>query len=249
MATKAWYEESFGSDYLLVYKHRDIAGAAAEVRAMIGWLGLAAGTSVLDLCCGMGRHSLALAEAGYRVTGVDLSDVLLREAHKADPERKVQFLKGDMRDVPLSGPYGAIVNLFTSFGYFDREEENRKVLLEMERLLVSGGAFLIDFLNASYVAERLVPYSERLDEGCRIEERRFIEDGFVRKRIDVTGPDGTRREYTEQVKLYGLHDFERMLAGTSLRLECVYGGYDGSAYDPRISPRLIMTGRKLEDSQ
>lgn len=64
-----WYEKSFGEDYLVVYKHRDFGGARKEVERMISWLGLPPGSKVLDLCCGMGRHSLALAEAGYEVTG------------------------------------------------------------------------------------------------------------------------------------------------------------------------------------
>src|SRR5690606_41599411 len=80
-----WYERSFGEDYLLVYKHRDVQGAKREVHTMISWLDLPVGAKVLDLCCGMGRHSMALVEAGYEVTGVDLSDVLLREARKNDP--------------------------------------------------------------------------------------------------------------------------------------------------------------------
>ena len=99
----AWYQESFGNDYLIVYKHRDLQGAYHEVKKMIDWLGLKQGAEVLDLCCGMGRHSMALAEFGYDVTGVDLSEVLLNEAVKLDEGKQVTWLHGDMREVPLSG--------------------------------------------------------------------------------------------------------------------------------------------------
>ncbi|WP_166240415.1 class I SAM-dependent methyltransferase [Paenibacillus turpanensis] len=246
----AWYTKSFGDDYLLVYKHRDMEGAAAEVKAMINWLKLPDQATVLDLCCGTGRHSQALAEAGYRVTGVDLSDRLLEEAHKTNSDGKIRFVRGDMRHVPLEGPFDAVVNLFTSFGYFDEERENQLVLREIARLLKPEGRFIIDYLNAPYIAERLVPYSEREDGGVRIEERRSLEDGFVRKRISIRSAEAPEQErhYMEQVKLYGLADFKRLLKGTGLLLDRIYGGYDGSEYDPVHSTRLIMTGHKGEET-
>ncbi|RAU90976.1 bifunctional 2-polyprenyl-6-hydroxyphenol methylase/3-demethylubiquinol 3-O-methyltransferase UbiG, partial [Paenibacillus sp. YN15] len=120
----AWYEESFGEDYLLVYKHRDLHGAQVEVKRMANWLRLPAGSRILDLCCGMGRHSVALADEGYRVTGLDLSKVLLAEARKLDNSGRITWVEGDMRRLPLDGPFDAVVNLFTSFGYFEEEQEN-----------------------------------------------------------------------------------------------------------------------------
>lgn len=239
-----WYERSFGEDYLLVYKHRDFTGAHREVKAMIDWLSLPAGSRVLDLCCGMGRHSLALTEFGYQVTGVDLSEVLLSAARKSDPQKSVTWLRGDMRDVPLDTPFDAVVNLFTSFGYFDQDEENAKVLHEIDRLIKPGGRFIIDFLNPGRVRSTLVPYSERVDEGETIREYRRIEDGFVKKDIVIQGPVGGERRYSEQVRLYEKEDFVRMLDATKLRIDHIYGGYDGSAYDAEESLRLILVGTK-----
>lgn len=158
-----WYEKSFGEDYLVVYKHRDFGGARKEVERMISWLGLPPGSKVLDLCCGMGRHSLALAEAGYEVTGVDLSEVLLREARSQKGAEQVTWLRSDMRDLPLTGGFDAVVNLFTSFGYFEEDEEQVKVLREIYRMLKPGGKFVIDYLNPAYVIRHLVPHSTRED--------------------------------------------------------------------------------------
>ncbi|WP_058302272.1 SAM-dependent methyltransferase [Gorillibacterium timonense] len=241
---EAWYEKSFGQDYLLVYKHRDMMGAQAEASRMTGWLHLDPGSHVFDLCCGMGRHSLALAEEGYRVTGMDLSDVLLEEARRLDVRHQVEWVKGDMRAVPLEGPFDAVVNLFTSFGYFETDAENGAVLREIGRLLRPGGRFLLDFMNARYVERNLVPYSERQDGAVTIRESRSIESGFVFKRIVLSEPGKPERNYLERVRLYGKDDFERLLAGTGLILDQVHGDYESGAYSEEDSKRLILVGTR-----
>lgn len=164
-----------------MYRHRDFGGARHEVEKMIGWLDLPEGSKVLDLCCGMGRHSLALAEAGFEVTGVDLSEVLLHEARNQDGAQAVTWLRSDMRELPLDGGFDAVVNLFTSFGYFEDDEEQVKVLREVYRMLKPGGKCIIDFLNPAYVISHLVPHSTRVDGENLIDESRRIEDGYVKK--------------------------------------------------------------------
>jgi SAM-dependent methyltransferase len=241
-----WYKQSFGEDYLLVYKHRDFAGAYREVEAMARWLQLPVGAEVFDLCCGIGRHSLALTDLGYKVTGMDLSEVLLHEARNADVNTAVRWVHGDMRGVPLDVTFDAVVNLFTSFGYFDDMAENTQVIYEIERLLKPGGRFLIDFLNPEAVRSKLVPYSERLEGDITIKEYRRIEDGSVKKDIVLSEASKAERRYSEQVKLYELNDFFHMLSTTSLEISEVYGDYEGSVYDRVTSARLIMVGSRKE---
>ncbi|MBC8079715.1 MAG: methyltransferase domain-containing protein [Gorillibacterium sp.] len=241
---EAWYEKSFGQDYLLVYKHRDMQGAQAEVHKMVEWLQLEKGADVLDLCCGMGRHSLSLTDLGYKITGIDLSDVLLAEARRLDKKGQVTWVKGDMRRIPLTGPFDAVVNLFTSFGYFDNDEENGAVLREIARLLRIGGRFILDYLNAEDVIRHLVPNSERRDGDIVIQESRSIEEGCVRKRIVLVEPGKPDRNYLEQVRLYKLADFRRLLVGTGLRLDHVYGSYNGDTFTEDASKRLILVGTK-----
>lgn len=245
---KPWYEQSFGSDYMLVYKHRNLENANKEVGKMIAWLQLAAGANVLDIGCGMGRHALALADIGYKVTGMDLSETLLEEAHRHDEDKLVKWVNGDMRELPFEAcSFDATVNLFTSFGYFKYEKDNVNVLHQIRRVLKPNGSFLIDFLNPDYLEQTLVPLSERFDEetGLLIQEERFITNGWVQKKISITDPKkkaGTR-QYLEQVRLYKLDWFEQMLAASGLELDKLYGNYDGSLFDQTVSPRMIMTGR------
>src|SRR5690625_916976 len=98
----AWYEESFGEDYLLVYKHRSQKEADQQIASILPLLGLKPEDHILDLCCGTGRHSVALAKAGYRVTGLDLSETLLAYAHQRDDGLPVTYMQGDMRELPFS---------------------------------------------------------------------------------------------------------------------------------------------------
>jgi ubiquinone/menaquinone biosynthesis C-methylase UbiE len=240
----AWYEQSFGQDYLLVYKHRDMQGAKNEVQKMVNWLELEAGAEIFDLCCGMGRHSLTLADYGFHVTGMDLSEVLLHEANRLDPDGKVSWLRGDMREIPLEKSFDAVVNLFTSFGYFTEDVENERVLYEINRLLKDNGKFIIDFLNPAFMEAHLVPHSQRQEGELEIEENRSIEAGYVRKRIAIREKGQQERQYLEQVRLYRLVDFRRMLAAAGLEIEQVYGHYDGSDYVELESPRLIILGSK-----
>lgn len=241
----AWYEKSFGADYLLVYKHRDIQGAYEEVRKMTAWLNLPDGSEVLDLCCGMGRHALALADFGYKVTGMDLSEVLLQEARKADVDERVTWVHGDMRRVPLQRTFDAVVNLFTSFGYFSKNEENFSVLQEIARVLKPGAPFIIDYLNPEYVSRHLVPRSERKESGLIIVEERRIENDSVVKHISIQDDaKGENRTYEERVKLYPLPTMEKMIRDAGLSLLQVFGDYDQTPYDAASSKRMILVGAK-----
>ncbi|MCC3373706.1 class I SAM-dependent methyltransferase [Cohnella sp. REN36] len=243
-----WYEESFGEDYLLVYRHRNRQEAAGEVHKMTEWLQLPGQSHILDLCCGMGRHALTLADAGYRVTGVDLSSVLLREARAADSDKRVRWVESDMRALPddksFTEHFDAVVNLFTSFGYFEEDTEQLKVLRQIRKALKPGGRFVIDVLNARYTAYHLVPYSEREEQGAVISETRHIESGFVVKEIVVREPNRPARRYTERVKLYSLETMAALLNEAGLAVDNVYGSYDGDDYDARQSRRMILVGNR-----
>ncbi|WP_029192613.1 class I SAM-dependent methyltransferase [Paenibacillus harenae] len=241
----SWYEQSFGVDYLTVYTHRNAEQAEGEVAQMMQWLRLPNQAKVLDLCCGMGRHSLRLADLGFDVTGFDLSEVLLAEAGAKDTASNVRWVQGDMRSLPFPRhAYDAVVNLFTSFGYFDQDEENRKVLSEIDKVLKPRGKWIIDYLNPDVVVSRLIHESERKENSVTIREVRRVEDGMVKKQIAVCEEEGSPRHYIEQVKLYTFTDFERMLQGTSLVLDQAYGDYSGSEYVAAVSPRMILVGHK-----
>ncbi|MGC5325094.1 class I SAM-dependent methyltransferase [Brevibacillus sp. SYSU BS000544] len=245
--TDAWFEQSFREDYLLVYQHRDENSADQEIANLLNRLPIKPSGRVLDLCCGSGRHSRAFARRGYEVVGVDLSPVLLELAIEQNTYDNAVFYQHDMRTIPFENEFDIVVNLFTSFGYFSTNEENEQVISNMAKALKTGGEVLIDYLNPAYVKANLVPESEREMDGLYIQEKRWIENGCVKKRITVTDAENNQpREYMEQVRLYELNEMQTMLTKAGFRHIQVYGDYLFQPYKGQESPRMIFFAVKEE---
>ena len=236
-----WFEHWFGEEYLELYPHRD-AAEAARVAMLLEARGVVwRGALVLDLACGAGRHALALAHRGARVVGLDLSPPLLREARRLFP--LALLVRGDIRRLPIrTGALDAVVNLFTSFGYFDRDELHEAVIEDVARVLRPGGRFALDFLNAPQVRATLVPRDVH-HAGARevVQERRLEEGGrYVVKTIHLTGE---ARSFMERVRLYERADLERIVTRAGLVVDAVLGDYEGAPHSP-ASPRTLVLAHK-----
>jgi SAM-dependent methyltransferase len=222
--------------------------AEREVDFIVEALSRHAGASFLDLCCGEGRHTIALARRGYRMSGLELSALHLRLARRAAKEAgvSVRWHRADMRDIPWEGEFDAIINMFTSFGYFESEEEDFKVLAGVARALGPGGRFLLDTINR----EMLVRHWEehRWQEGgggiLRLEDRRFdFLAGRQYNRVLSIHPDGTRNEREIDLRLYTLKELGDMLSQAGLAILQTWGGFDGRDYD-LDSRRMIVLSEK-----
>ncbi len=234
-----WFEEWFGEEYLQLYPHRDDAEAERAVALVAEATGLQPGWRVLDVASGAGRHARAFQTAGARPVGVDLSATLLRVARGVTD---APLVRADMRALPIRpGSMDLTVNLFTSFGYFDRDEEHAAALAEMVATLRPGGWFVIDFLNPEVVRRGLVPHELLAGDGAGVRVTRAVSpDGrYVSKTIET--PAG--RRYTERVRLFGAEEIGAMLlrAGVSVRQR--FGDYDGAPHD-HCSPRTFLVGRR-----
>ncbi|MBG9940790.1 methyltransferase domain-containing protein [Brevibacillus formosus] len=236
-----WFERSFREDYVLVYRHRDDSAADGEIANLLERLPVKDTGRVLDLCCGSGRHSRALARRGYEVVGVDLSPVLLQLAEEQNTYPQLSFARCDMRDIPFHEEFDIVVNLFTSFGYFSTDEENANVIRNMAQALKTKGEVVIDFLNAAYVIDNLVPHSSKEVSGMLIKEERWIQDGFVKKRILISDESSNEpREYMEQVRLFSAQQMIVMLTEAGFEKIQVFGNYQFDEYVAHESPRMIF---------
>jgi len=152
---------------------------------------------VLDVGCGAGRHARALAAAGARPVGLDLSGALLRRARAAG----VPLVRADMRQLPIRPrSMDLVVNLFTSFGYFESDEDHARVLRGIADTLAGGGWFALDFLNADTVRDGLVPEEvQELGVG-QVRITRALDDGGRRVVKTIQVPDG--RRFVERVRLF-----------------------------------------------
>ena len=234
-----WYKEWFGEEYLDLYSHRDESEAEEHVDFVERVLGGGPRPrAVLDLACGSGRHTAVLRRRGYRVLGIDLSLTLLARM-KA---RGLPPVAGDMRRLPfVDGSFDWILNFFTSFGYFERERENFRVLEEIVRVLTPGGRFLIDLMNPGPVLANLKPRDSQDLDGRRVDIERWYDPATQRlnKRIAVE----TVGTFLESVRLYRPEEVTIGLRWAGLEVDGLYGNFQGDSYE-RDSERLILVGHK-----
>lgn len=246
MSPSPWYAQAFDASYLTRYAHRSDADAAQEVQFLIKRLNLPRGARLLDYCCGAGRHSRAFAQAGFTVHGFDLSANLLARA--ASVGGAVKLARADMRRPPYrSGAFDAVVSLFTSFGYFETDDENAVALREAVRVLKSGGVLALDFFNAQQLRGCLVPRSEKkLDAQTIVECRRYDEK---RKRIEkeITTLDAGGKQigsYSESVRAFTREELTLLIESSGMKILEVFGDLQGSPYDAGTSPRCVHLARK-----
>lgn len=235
-----WFEEWFGEEYLHVYAHRDQHEARAAVALVARVAPWRAGAWVLDLACGSGRHARELGARAARVVGYDLSLALLQRARETAVARLV---RGDMRALPFGfARFDMAVSLFTSFGYFADEAQDRVVLAEVARVVTPGGRFVLDFLNATRVRTSLVPHEELVVGRRKVAiERRLSADGrFVIKDIHLVDQ---RRSFVERVRLYPPDDLCRMFEEAGFHVDQCLGGYRGEPLDDG-APRAIIVGTR-----
>lgn len=239
-----WFTDAFGALYPVVYAHRTVEAAEPEAAFAVAQLRLRPNDTVLDLCCGNGRHMIHLAPRVRRIVGVDYSVHLLRLARDRLGSAAL-LLRGDMRALPFRACFDAVANFFTSFGYFLDQEEDRAVARNIARVLKKRGRFFLDYLNPPQVAATLVARSEREQAGYHILEERWIDSARCRinKRTTVWQNGSVVSETGESVRLYSKAELLAILGGEGLEIDAIFGDYAGTPLD-NAQPRMIIVGHK-----
>ena len=240
MTDKNWYEKWFSNKYYLeIYSHRDENEARDIINLLQRYIPLSTNAKVLDVCCGAGRHSIELAKRGYDVTGFDLSSYLIIRAKESlrnlqETNLKAEFFIKDMKDFSFNKEFDIAINIFTSFGYFETDDENFKVFENVQKSLKPGGYFVFDFINPDNLKKTLVSESEDVYDGVKILQKRYIENKFVYKDIFI-GDD----KYTERLRLYNVDDINTVFKTLGFDLVKTFGDYYGNDFDRENSKRMI----------
>jgi len=223
--------------------------APQQVERVLALAALEPPIYVLDLPCGIGRHTLEFSRLGCRVTAVDRTQMYLdRAAEKAnDLGLNVEFIKEDMRIFRRPESYDLAVNLYTSFGYFEDLDEEQQVLDNYYTSLRPGGVLVMDMAGKEVFAR---VFQERdwheMDDGTLVlEERKIVSDWTCFNTRWIVVRDGERREYPFSLRIYGASDLRGMLEKAGFEPVRIYGDLDGSAYDHNAQ-RLIAVARKPE---
>jgi SAM-dependent methyltransferase len=235
-----WFDSPY---YPMLYAHRSEDEARQAVQNVVGLLNLAPGARILDVGCGRGRHLWPLSDLGYRVAGIDLAAHRVAEARAGSAQKGIdaELFVGSMLDPLPQAPYDAVVNWFTSFGFFDDLATHQLAIAHMAQALSPGGALVMDFMNAVEVRANLVPEDHVQVDRVEFHINRWIEEPFVHKSISIR--DGAHSEaFHERVMLLDRTDFEALFAAAGLQSVQFLGDYDGSPWTPQ-SPRCIAIGR------
>jgi SAM-dependent methyltransferase len=245
---KPWYEEDFFWETVapVLFGRRRWSDAPTEVDNAVSLLGILPGASVLDLCCGVGRHSLELARRGFQVTGVDRTSAYLERACKQAEEEglDIEFVQDDMKAFCRPEAFDAGVNLFTSFGYFEDPQDDRQVVMNMYKSLRPGGVFLMDMAGKEIVA-RIFRERDWRQEGDMtiLEERKVSRNwGWMENRWIIL-KDGEEQEVRLSLRLYSAVELSTLLSDCGFGRADVYGDMAGSPYD-HTAQRLVVVAHK-----
>ncbi|MCF6348621.1 MAG: methyltransferase domain-containing protein [Flavobacteriaceae bacterium] len=233
-----WFKEWFDTKYYhILYQDRNDDEAQLFMRNLLSFLQLKKNSKILDLPCGRGRHAVFLNSLGFNVIGADLSENSIKYASQFTNDT-LRFEVQDMRNKFVT-KFDAIFNLFTSFGYFDDDKTNIKVLQNLKDGLKSNGVLVIDFMNVNYVKQHFVKEESITKNNIEFLITRSVTNHFIVKDIRFTA-DGKEHHFTERVKYLPITTLKDYLKKANLKLKHTFGEYSLSDFDSENSSRLIL---------
>jgi SAM-dependent methyltransferase len=245
MDKRDWFEDLFYTHYYhLLYNHRNESEAKFFMNNLLDFIHLKKMGKILDAACGKGRHSIYLNSQGYNVTGIDLSATSIAQASKSENET-LSFFEHDIRLPFRINYFDSVFNLFTSFGYFQKHEDNMACLSNFFNALKPGGYFLFDFLNSNCVVanfkENAAPEVIK-KENIEFTIQKKIENNFIIKDIKINDT-GKEFYFQEKVQLIKREEIIDWLKSIGFEIIATKGNYQLSDYTNN-SERLIIIAQK-----
>lgn len=244
MRTVEWFDKWFDSPYYhILYKNRDYNEAGAFIDKLVDYLAVKPHHKILDLACGKGRHSIYLNKKGFDVVGADLSEQSIAKASQYANDR-LHFEVHDMREEFAHNEFDFILNLFTSFGYFETKAEHEQAIHSVAEAMKDHGVFVLDFLNPYTVINHLTPIEEKQIEGINFHISKDVsDDDYILKDIRFTD-EGEDYHFQEKVKALRRADFLEYFEKSGLKVIDIFGDYDLNSYLAEKSERMIFVVEK-----
>lgn len=241
--TVEWFSEWFNSPfYHILYKDRDFKEAETFIDALGEFLDFQKGQKALDAACGRGRHSIFLHEKGLTVDGIDLSEKNIEFAKQFE-KKDLNFFVQDIREVFKENEYKYVFNLFTSFGYSEKEDDNFRIIHAFSKELIKEGYLIIDFLNPERIILGLIPEEQKVIEGITFNIKRTFCEGFIVKSISFQYQN-KNYSFQEKVKALRMEDFLKYFNFSKLKIVNVFGDYTLNPYNEHYSERMIFITQK-----
>jgi SAM-dependent methyltransferase len=241
---KSWFDKWFDTPYYhILYKQRNEDEAQIFMDNLANFLHFQATDKILDLACGKGRHAIYLNTKGLDITGIDLSANSILYAQQFGNER-LHFARHDMREVYQAQYFDYVLNMFTSFGYFDTEQENQIAISAIAQNLKRGGKLVVDFFNASKVINNLVEYEQKTIEDITFTITKKISNNFIIKDIRFVA-EKENFHFQEKVQAISLQQFQKYFANANLKITEIFGDYHLAEFDMYKSDRSIFIAEKL----
>ena len=239
----SWFANWFNSPYYhTLYKNRDEKEAQGFIDNLVQHLNLKKRSKLLDIACGKGRHAKHFNSLGFDVVGVDLSSNSITTAKKNENET-LQFFEHDMREIYQENQFDLATNLFTSFGYFEKDEDEQKAINAMASNLKKEGLLVIDFMNAKKVITNLVASEQKIIDDITFDINRKVRNQFIIKDIHITDSK-TKHNFQEKVKALTFADFSDFITNAGLKIIDIFGNYKLEEFNAQNSDRLILICKK-----
>ncbi|HVF39960.1 MAG TPA: methyltransferase domain-containing protein [Gemmatimonadaceae bacterium] len=247
-----WWESYFDSHYLLEYEpiftpERD----RAEASRIIDVLGLPVGARVLDVPCGQGRHSHLLAEAGMVVDGLDYSEELLAIARKRGTSSSLRYTRGDMRKLPQRWRerFDAVLNLFTSFGFFSDPSDDARVVAEFSRVLRPGGVLIWHGGSRDGVMARFLARDWwQTNDGTTIAHERSFDplSGILSIESHWHRARQASGKRSHRIRLYTATRLAELCAAAGLIVEEAFDGFSSKPLTRKSSEMLLIARKAIQ---
>jgi SAM-dependent methyltransferase len=240
---KKWFYNWFNSPYYhLLYQGRDDREAQYFITNLLAYLHPVQQAKLLDIACGRGRHAVCFNNRGYHVTGIDLSVANISYARQFE-SGSLHFFVHDMRSLFYNNTFDIAFNLFTSFGYFDSDDEDVDALKTFYKVLKPGGLLVLDYFNSNKMLKNLIATATKTVEGINFHIQKSVQDNKIIKTIKFED-NHIAYEFNEMVSTFTLEGFTRLFKLSGFEIIDYFGNYSLERYEADSSDRLIFICKK-----